>query len=254
MHPILVRLGPFTIYSYGVMVALGFGLATLLIYARASKFHLDKDKIIDLAIIVLIAGVIGARAAYILLNMGYYLANPIEIIDLSRGGLVWYGGFLAGLFTLIFYIRKKGLDFWNVTDLFAPYIALAQGFGRIGCFLNGCCYGIPVPAGRIFSVTFPYDNVSRHPVEIYSMLSLFLIFALLRLWQDKRRFAGEIFLGYCALYSSKRFLIEFLRGDNPKILFGLTISQLVSIVVFLTAAAIFLKKTAQWKKRPINSR
>ena len=254
MHPILLKLGPFTVYSYGAMVALGFGLATLLIYTRASKFHLDKDKIIDLAIVILIAGVIGARAVYILLNMGYYLANPIEIIDLSKGGLVWYGGFLAGLFALIFYIRKERLDFWNVADLFAPYIALAQGFGRIGCFLNGCCYGIPAPSGYIFAVTFPYENVARHPTEIYSILALFLIFALLRLWQDKRHFVGEVFLGYCILYSSKRFLIEFLRGDNPKIFFGLTISQMVSIFIFLMAAPLFIKKTVQWKKRPINSR
>lgn len=253
MHPILLRLGSFTVYSYGVMVALGFGLATLLIYGRASRFHLDKDKAIDLAIIILIAGVIGARAVYILLNMDYYLANPVEIVYLSRGGLVWYGGFLAGMSALIFYIRKKGLDFWNVTDLFAPYIALAQGFGRIGCFLNGCCYGIPAPSGHIFAVTFPYENIPRYPTEIYSMLALFLIFALLSLWQDKRHFVGEIFLGYCILYSSKRFLIEFLRGDNPKILFGLTVSQVVSVFVFLIALRLFVKKMAQWKKRPIGS-
>lgn len=232
MHPILIKFGSLTIYSYGVMAAVGFALATLLIYRRASKFNVTKDSIIDLAILILITGVIGARSLYILSNLNYYLANPLEIPNLSKGGLVWYGGFLSALFASIWYTRKKGFSFWNVTDLMVPYVALAQAIGRVGCLLNGCCYGI-----------------EGHPVQIYSSLSLLVIFAILRLWQDRRHFAGEIFLAYCILYSFKRFPIEFLRGDNPRMMFGFTLSQCISIIVILISFTVFVYKAWKWKKR-----
>lgn len=248
MHPILLKVGPFTVYSYGMMVAIGFAAAVFFIYRRAAKFHIDKNKMIDLCIIILISGVIGARFLYVLLNLSYYTANPIEIVKLSKGGLVWYGGFLTGLVALIIYLRKAKLDFWAVMDLVAPYIALAQAFGRIGCLLNGCCYGIEAGPGCMFAVRSVNDPTMRYPVQIYSAIALFLIFLILRVWQDRKHFVGEIFLGYCALYSYKRFLIEFMRADNPKIWFGLTMSQLISIAVLLTAIIIFLYKAAKWKR------
>ena len=253
MHPILLKLGSFTIYSYGVMAALGFGLATLLIYRQSSRFSVDKEKMIDLAILILITGISGARALYVLINIGYYIPRPFEIFNLSKGGLVWYGGFLTALVFTVLYLRKNKLNFWNVTDLIAPYIALAQSLGRIGCFLNGCCYGLEAPAGYMFSVRFPCESVSRYPTQIYSALALFFIFAVLRIWQGRRHFTGEIFLGYCALYSLKRFLMEFLRGDNPRMAYGLTMSQSISIVIFIVSAAILTYKVMEWKKKNSNS-
>lgn len=249
MHPVLLKFGPFTIYSYGLMVALGFALAAFLIYKRANSFGIDKDKMIDLAILILISGVLGARVLYVLLNLSYYRSNIFEIFDLSKGGLVWYGGFISALVLLVWYIRKKSMDFWNVADLIAPYAALAQGIGRIGCFLNGCCYGVAAPAGYPLAVIFPGESIARQPTQVYSSLALVLIFIILRLWQDRRRFAGEIFLGYLLLYSLKRFLAESLRGDNPGMLRGLTISQGFGVVVFIIAITVFALKAAKWKKR-----
>lgn len=232
MHPVLMKIGPLTVYSYGVMVGVGFGLATLLIYRSAARFGLDKEKIIDLTIIVLITGLLGARLLYVILNLPYYLEYPLEIINLSKGGLVWYGGFLAALIAAVSYTGRLKSNFWQVADLFAPYIALAQSFGRIGCYLNGCCYGI-----------------DGWPVQIYSSLALLAIFIILRFWQDRRHFVGEIFLGYCMLYSTKRFLMEFLRGDNPKLMHDLTLSQMISGGMFTVSLAIFIYKAIQWKKR-----
>ena len=237
MHPILIKLGPFTVYSYGVMVAIGFAIATFCIYGRAPKFNIDKDKSIDLTIVALIFGILGARGLYILLNISSYIANPMEIIMLSKGGLVWYGGFIAAIVAIVIYMRISKMDAWSVGDLMAPYLALAQAFGRIGCYLNGCCYGIENACGE------------RLPTQLISAGLLFLIFLILRVWQDKRRFPGEIFLGYCVIYSCKRFLIEFLRGDNPKIFFGLTMSQIVSAIIFLVTMSIFISRSKQWKKR-----
>jgi len=237
MHPILLKLGPFTIYSYGVMVAIGFGVATFLARARASKLNIDPDKIIDVAILLIVFGIIGARLLYVLLNLSFYVANPIDIIKLSNGGLVWYGGFISAVLAGTVYVKKTRLNFWAVADLFVPYVALAQAFGRIGCFLNGCCYG--------------KDGI---PVQIYSSIALFIIFVILRIWQDNKHFESEIFLGYCVLYSFKRFLMEFLRGDNPRILYGLTMSQIISVFVFLLSAAYLLHRMIQWKKRHSNTR
>ena len=254
MHPTLLKFGSFTIYSYGVMVAIGFALSTLLVYARAPRFNIDKDRAVDLTIVVLISGIIGARLLYVLLNLSFYAANPLEIIMLSKGGLVWYGGFLAALLAMVIYIRIARLDFWSVVDLLAPYAALGQAFGRIGCFLNGCCYGMKVSPGFPFSVTFPCDTDPRFPSQLVSAGLLFIIFVFLLIWQNHRRFVGEIFLAYCILYSSKRFIMEFLRGDNPKILMGLTISQIISALIFTVTLVIFILKANQCKKRPTISK
>ncbi|MCX5680566.1 MAG: prolipoprotein diacylglyceryl transferase [Candidatus Omnitrophica bacterium] len=232
MHPILLKLGPLTVYSYGAFVALGLAVAAFLIYLRAVNFGINKDDSLDLVVLMLVAGIAGARLLYVLLNIGYYRANPSELIDLSKGGLVWYGGFFSALGASIVYIKQKKMGFWNTMDLVTPYIALGQAFGRVGCFLNGCCYG--------------FNGI---PVQLYSSFLLVIIFILLRSWQDRRRFKGEIALGYCILYSLKRFGVEFLRGDNPRVFLGLTISQVISLVVIILVVPIFMKKVSEWKEK-----
>lgn len=231
MHPVLIKFGPLSVYSYGTMLAIGFSIAVLFIYSRAPSFRLDKNTIVDLSIFALIGGIIGARLFYIVLNINYYIAQPIEVFNLSKGGLVWYGGFLGGSASSIWYIRKKALNFWDVFDLMAPYVALAQAIGRIGCFLNGCCFGR-----------------EGHPAQLYSSLTLILIFVALRLWQERRHFNGEIFLGYSALYSAKRFVIEFFRGDSQRLTFDLTLYQYISLAIFLTSVFIFIVKAAKWRR------
>ncbi len=245
MHPILFKIGSLNIYSYGLMVAMGFGISAMMIYARAPKFGFKRDTILDYFIIMLISGVAGARLLYVSLNIRYYLLNPLEIANLSKGGLIWYGGFIAAILASLWFVKARSLEFWAVADFIAPYIALGQAFGRIGCFLNGCCYGIVAP------YNFPLGQ--RHPTQIYSAILLFIIFAALVLWQNKRRFNGEIFLGYCLLYSCKRFAIEFLRGDNPRIFFGMTMSQAISLAVFLIALYVFKARLDLWKLKRLSA-
>lgn len=249
MHPILVKIGPLYIYSYGLMVAIGFSVAMLLAYKRAHEFGIDKDKIIDFGIAILAGGLVGARALYVLTNLKYYIANPLEIINLTKGGLIWYGAFLFGIIVAIWFVKKNNINFWAGGDLMAPYIALAQAFGRIGCFLNGCCYGSIVHSDYILNVKFPHESVLRHPAQIYSVIVLILLYVILRRWQARRRFDGEVFLGYALLSSFGRFCLEFLRGDNPKILIGLTMSQFISIGIFVICLAIFIYRLNSWKKK-----
>jgi len=253
MHPILLKIGSLSIYSYGVMVALGFALATACVYARAPKFGIDRDSIIDLMILMLVSGVAGARLFYVLQNYGYYLAYPLEVLNLSKGGLVWYGAFIAGLFSSVVYMKIKRMDFWAAMDLAAPYIALAQAIGRVGCFLNGCCYGIEAPKGCILAVGSASDTLLHLPTQLYSAMALVLIFAVLCVWQSHRRFKGEIFVGYCVLYSAKRFFMEFLRGDNPRLYLDLTISQVISCALFALSLSVFIYMAVLWKKKKSHS-
>lgn len=247
MYPILAKIGPLYVYSYGLMVAIGFAVSTLLAYRHSGEFGIDKEKIIDFGIVILLGGIIGARALYVLLNLQYYTKNPTEILNLTRGGLVWYGAFLSGLIAAAWFVRRNKINFWVMGDLFAPYIALAQAFGRIGCLLNGCCYGSIVPSGYIVSVIFPNESVPRHPTQIYSSMVLLLIFMVLRFWQKKSHFNGQIFLGYLIFYSTERFFIEFLRGDNPKDYFGFTISQTISVAIFIICLTMFVQRMLKWK-------
>ena len=247
MHPIIAKIGPLYVYSYGMMVAIGFAAATLLAYKHADDFGINKERIIDLGIVMLLGGIVGARIVYVALNFQYYIRNPLEIINLTMGGLVWYGAFIFGMITAAWFLKKNRISFWTAADLFAPYIALAQAFGRIGCFLNGCCYGSAAPSAFMLGVVFPEESVSRYPTQIFSAITLLLIFAILRIWQKKRHFAGEIFLGYGLLYSMKRFGVEFFRGDYPKILYGLTISQLISAVILIVCSGLFIYRYLKWK-------
>ncbi len=247
MHPIIAKIGPLYVYSYGLMVAIGFAVSTLLAYKHAGDFGINKEKIIDLGIVMLAGGIIGARIVYVALNFQYYMKNPLEIFNLTKGGLVWYGAFIFGMIASAWFVKKNKINFWTAADLYAPYIALAQAFGRIGCFLNGCCYGSVAPSGFILDVIFPEESVLRYPTQIFSAIALLLIFAILRIWQKKRHFNGEIFLGYGLLYSMKRFGVEFFRGDYPKILYGLTISQLISAVMFIVCSSIFIYRLLKWK-------
>ena len=253
MHPILAKIGPLYVYSYGLMVAIGFAVATLLAYRHASDFGINKEKIIDLGMVMLIGGIIGARIVYVALNFQYYIRRPLEIINLARGGLVWYGAFIFGLIAAAWFLKRNRIVFWIAGDLFAPYLALAQAFGRIGCFLNGCCYGSAAPPGFILDVVFPKESILRYPTQIFSAVALLLIFAILRIWQKKRHFNGEIFLGYGLLYSMKRFGVEFFRGDNPRILYGLTISQLISAAIFIVCLNLFIYRLLKWKSSLISA-
>jgi phosphatidylglycerol:prolipoprotein diacylglycerol transferase len=152
---------------------------------------------------------------------------------LQHGGLSWYGGFACGTLSGILYVKKHNLALKSMLDLFAPYLALGQAIGRVGCFLNGCCFG---KLSR-FGLYFPSQNNTLIPTQLYSSLILFLIFVFLKFVTRRPHPEGKIFLLYLLLYSIKRFFIEFLRADNPAIFMGLTLFQLISLVIFIFSAS-----------------
>lgn len=246
MHPVLFKIGFFTIHSYGVMLALGFLAATLLASREAQRRSMNKDLITDLAFVLIISGLIGARILYTLLNFPYFLKNPLEIFLLNRGGLVWYGGLIAAIISLIIFCKVKKQNILSMLDLFAPYAALGQAFGRIGCFLRGCCYGKFTDGAWGFY--FPEHSATLYPTQLFSALALVVIFILLRLLSDRIKFRGGIFFSYLMLYSVFRFFIEFLRGDTPVIAFGLTTFQLMSIPILIISLILFLNVKSRSEK------
>ena len=229
MYPEICHLGPFTILSYGLMLVLAFFVSAFLCAQQAKKEKMDPDTIFNLLFVVFISGIIGCRVFYVLNNFSFYFDNPREIIMLQHGGMAWFGGLIFGSISAFLFMKRANLNFLKVADLLVPFVALGQSIGRIGCLLNGCCFGRESQLGLYFPV---FDKVLI-PTQMYSSLLLLVIFCILRWMQENEHSTGMILYSYLFFYSLKRLGIEFLRNDSPRIFLGLTIFQLLSIVVFV---------------------
>jgi len=238
LRPVLFEVGNISIYAWGTMLALAVLSGTFLAAREAKKHNIQGEKIMDLVLTVVIGGLIGARLFYVFVyEPRTYLADPLEIFRLWQGGLVFYGGLMGGVLAGIWYVRRAGLPFWRTADLLAPYLALGYGIVRIGCFANGCCYG--KPTGGFWGVVFPHlDDIARHPTQIYSSVSGFLLFGLLYYLLRHKRFDGQVFLAYVILYGITRTLIESLR-ENLTVWGPVTVSQLVSVLMVIAAAGYY---------------
>jgi len=237
MLPEICHIGNFTIYSYGLMLVLAFFVCAYLSSFQARKEGMDAEQIFNLFFYIFIFGIIGSRLFYVLLNFRFYLQNPLEIIMLQHGGMAWFGGLFFGSATAILFIKKHKMELLKTLDLLVPFVALGQAIGRIGCLLNGCCFGRESEFGLYFKV---FDKILI-PTQLYSSLLLILIFVILRFKQDRKHLPGEILCSYLFLYSLKRFFIEFLRNDSPRIFYGLTFFQLLCLGVFFLSLGIFIK-------------
>ena len=233
MHPIICQIGAFTVYSYGLTLALAFFIASWLAVRHAAKTGVDPDIISGLCFIAVISGIAGARALFVLDNLRFYISHPLEILMLQHGGLSWFGGMLLAILCASLYLKRKKFSVYTALDLLAPFVVLAQAIGRIGCFLNGCCYGRPSK----FGIYVDAGNELLIPTQIYSTLILLAIFVFLMFMQERPGLkAGTVFFLYILLYSAKRFFIEFFRGDSIPVLWGLTLFQLFSTALFIVAA------------------
>ncbi|MBC7329588.1 prolipoprotein diacylglyceryl transferase [bacterium] len=243
MYPIIFKIGPLAVRSWGTMLLIGFILGYWLAIKRAEKYSISKSAILDLALYLLLAGIIGGRFVYVLLNLRFYFHNPIQIIAIWNGGLSFYGSLGAGVLTAIIFARRRNVNFWQLADLLTPSLTLGYAFGRIGCFLNGCCYGVPtsLPIGVKFPTVFPPEP--RHPVQLYAFAAN-ILFMFLLLWYDKRKSAaGQTFALYMMLYAFYRSLAEILRkGATAEILLdGITQGQMASLVLFIIGVCLWLR-------------
>jgi len=215
------------------MIVLAFFAATYLAQRAAKRSGISPDIVTNSALLVLFSGIVGARISYVLLDLEFYAQNPIEIFMLPHGGLAFYGGAIAAVAAELIYLKLKKLSVYKIGDLIIPYVAFGQAIGRIGCFLNGCCYGKPMAYGHLY------------PTQIFSSILLIFLYCFLRLLQKSEVKPGIVLISYGLLYSAGRFLMEFLRGDNMAIVLGMTFSQFVGAIVFLFCAVLLLIRLVQ---------
>lgn len=237
----LLTIGNITIHGYGLMIGIGFIAAYLTAEYRAKKRRMNSDIVFSLFVSSVVFGLLGAKVFYWLTIMDEILENPKVIAD-TMDGFVVYGGIIGGILAGYIVCRSKKVNFWEYFDLVAPSIALAQGFGRIGCLLAGCCYGreTACPLSITFQNSdFAPNGIALIPTQIYSSILDFLNFIALcliaRYAKRERTVAGC----YLVFYSIGRFILEFFRGDLARGSIGaLSTSQFISI--FILAAGILM--------------
>ena len=240
MHNDILTIGGFTVHGYGLMIGIGFVLAMLLAEYRAKKRGMKEDSVIDIAILAGVFGFLGAKVLYVIVSFDEFMQSPLEVLGSS--GFVVYGGIIGGVLASMIYCRIKKLPFLEYFDLVMPEIALAQGFGRIGCFLAGCCYGRETDAW--YGVTFPHGSlapagVSLIPTQLISSAADFVNAFVLILIVNKCKnnlANGNIGALYMIFYGIGRFFIEFLRNDIRGSVGVLSTSQFISI--FITSSTL----------------
>lgn len=248
MYPVLVRLGPLTIHTYGFLIATAFLVALWLAAGQARKIGLTYDKVTDQAFYTLVAGLAGSRLFYVATNWSYYAANPLDIVKIWEGGLVFYGGVLMALPVAVYMAKKDALPLWDAADIWAPSIALGHAIGRLGCFCAGCCYGKPaggLPWAVVFNDpgTLAVKGVPLHPVQIYESAAEVLNFMILVALRRRQSFRGQLFWVYILNYSIIRAVAEVFRGDEIRgfISGDVSISQGISIVMFLLSLVMLIQ-------------
>ena len=246
MHPILLQFGLFTISSYGAAMATAFLLSVWLL-ARESGGRLkglvpmSPDQVSDWATWTIVGGILGGRVLYVILEWPYYAANPLEILAVWKGGLVWYGGFFGGLITGGSYLRRHKISFLRSMDQVIPFGALGHAIGRIGCFLNGCCFGKPTTAW--WGVQFPEYPHPVIPTQLLESGGLFFLFLWLRSEQraDVLRAPGALFGRYLVAYGLLRWTIETWRDMQPIVWGGITVSQAISVIIGAVGVVLLIR-------------
>lgn len=265
MHPRLLSLpefellgrtiGPFTLHSYGFLLAVAFLLGLWVAARQARRAGLDANRVTDMAVWVLIAGLVGAKAVLFALDWRAYATRPL---DLLWSGGVFYGGLIGGALVAWWYARRHDLPGWQTADVLAPGVVLGQAIGRLGCFAAGCCWGkvCTLPWAVTFTDVYAARQVGTpmdtplHPSQLYESLAAFLIFAFLLWLAPRKGFHGQVALTYVALYSAVRFGLEFLRGDPDRgsWLGGVVSTSQAIAVLLLLGAAVLLPRVRRTQR------
>jgi phosphatidylglycerol:prolipoprotein diacylglycerol transferase len=250
MHPILVQFFGFSVHSYGVMLAIAFIVGISLAAREALRTGVDPEKVLNLSFWILVSSILGSRLFHCVVFYPQYLRDPLRVLKLWEGGLVFYGGFIGALLAGFFFCRAQRLNYWELADLLIPSVMLGLMFGRIGCTLAGCCFGRACGPDFAFGITFDnplglgVKNTPLYPTQVISAINGFLIFLLLWLYRKKKRFHGELLAIALVVYGVTRTLIEVLREDprgflrvGPALL---SESQVVSIFMVFFAAYVLV--------------
>ncbi|MGL1887906.1 MAG: prolipoprotein diacylglyceryl transferase [Reichenbachiella sp.] len=255
MHPILFSFDNINIHSYGILIALG--AITVYFFAQYKAKHelgIDPYIIQALARIIIIGALVGGKFFFYLENPSFYFASFENLKHDFRNGFVFYGSLVTVVPLVIWYVRKKKVPVWPLMDLMAFVALILHAFGRVGCFMAGCCYGKETDGPIFISFSDPISiaptGVHLHPTQLYSVTLLLSIFAVLWMFKRHKRFEGQIFLLYIMLYSVGRSIIEIFRGDVSR---GYVIdnwvshSQAIALVLISIMAMIYVNKLKKSK-------
>ncbi len=246
MYPILFRIASLNIYAYGFFVALGIvtGATLCILKVRKSDIQISFEQAADLFFYTVLSAIVGSRLLFVLVNLDSYLRNPLNIFRIWEGGLVFYGGLILAVGVSIWYMKRHHLPIWKLADLVSPPIALGLFFGRMGCFLAGCCYGKETSlfCGVIFTNanSLARLNVPLHPTQLYDAGNGLALFLFLSWFGKKKSFDGEIFWLFLLLYSVGRFFVEWFRGDPRGFVFGEVLSTSQGIGLLLAITSLFM--------------
>ena len=252
MHPILFRFHGLTLHSYGLLLAIAFLVGIQLFVARGVRRGLPEDRLHNVSLLLLVLSVVGGRGLFVLTHWSDYARDPLGAFRLWEGGLILYGGYFLAIAGGIAYLRRARVPVWRVADAIAPSAALGIAIGRLGCFLNGCCFGLPTklpwgvhfPPGSYSSYTFPGEVL--HPSQLYLAGAGGLLFTLLLVLDRRQRFDGWLFWTYVALDAGCRFLIDFTRYYDQTSFLGtfaglsFNMNQILSGVLILASAVMLV--------------
>ena len=274
MYPIAFMIGSFAVHWYGIFIGIGFLLSFFLMLKIRKYADLTTDQVYNIAMIALFAGVIGARLFYVIQFRDQFRGRGLlAILNIHEGGIVFYGGFILAFTAECIYAKwpsvrrllglkektsadgaepRKNISLLALLDVLGPAMALAHAFGRIGCFMQGCCFGKPAPNGFPLAVQFPHESPAAYrypslltdgsapvyPVQLFESAGNILMCVVLLLLLFRRKYAGMIGGVYLILYGVMRFLLEFMRGDHTDSILGLTPSQFIAVAVAIPGGVI----------------
>jgi phosphatidylglycerol:prolipoprotein diacylglycerol transferase len=247
MHPVLFEIGSVTVYSYGFFIAMGaIGGVWYMAVQGKKDVGLTFDQANSLFLYIFLAAFIGGKLFLFFEDPSGYISNPRRL--LTGRGFVFYGSFLLAIPTMFWFFRRHKLNPYKMLDVMAVTTCLVHMFGRIGCFMAGCCYGQPTKSGFGLTFTDPVcyaepKGVPLHPTQLYEAFFIFVVMLLLLLLRSYRKFYGQLFLLYLLLYGVGRFVLEFFRGDTGRGFIAdgfLSHSQFIALIIVAVVSVVYV--------------
>ncbi len=252
----LFHIGSFPIRAWGVALTLSFFIGLWLLKYEARALRLDYDKLFNLGFLASFLGIIGARLAFVAFHWSDFASDPLKIINpfgangqFGIAGMNLYGGIILAVIVGLWYMHRRKMAMFDYADAIVVALAFGKFIARIGCFLNGCCFGKPTDS--FLGVVFPADSpagwafpeTAIHPTQLYASGFGLLLFFILRGVNRRRSFSGQTFALYFMFEAVFRFFLEFVRDYEPEMIFGLggiTWNQIIAVAFFIFGASLYL--------------
>lgn len=253
MHPFFHLFGV-SFSAYFSTLSIVYTVAILYFFKRFQKTPFEPIMGVDFLIVVFCSGVIGARLLYVFFQEPiFYFQNPSQILAFWKGGFIYYGGFLGACLGGYFFLRKSQQNIWPWLDVMAPVAAFGYGFGRLACFLNGCCYG--AESHGLFAMHFPHLEGDRHPTQLYALVFELCTWILLVLLEKNSKFyqrkSGFLFSTWLGLHGMGRLVMEHYRADpRGSLVFGISISSFISIILIVVSVGLILRLYKESSRHP----